>query len=101
MKIISPMNKRVIVEPQTRETKTPGGLYIPEIANQKAPTKGIIISIAADSDVNVLVQPGDTVLFSKFSGTEITLVADKPGEKDRNLLVMKDDEILAVIKDRQ
>ena len=98
MNIIVPLNKRVIVEPEAKEEITKGGIIIPETANQKAPTKGRIIAIAQDSDINLKIQPGDIVLFSKFSGTEIIIPASEVGKKDRQLQVIKDEDILAVIR---
>ena len=98
MTIITPLNKKVLVEPEAREKQSAGGIIIPETANQKAPTKGRVIAIAGDSDINFKIQPGDIVLFSKYSGTEITLTAGNPQEKNREFLIIKDEDILAVIR---
>lgn len=98
MNVIVPLGKRVIVEPEGKEKVSSGGIIIPETANQKAPTKGRVMSIADDSEMKLKVQSGDLVLFSKYSGVEITLPATKPGEKDRTLLIMKDEDLLAVIE---
>lgn len=98
MNIIVPLNKRVIVEPETKEEVTKGGIIIPDIAGQKAPTKGRVVAIAQDSDINLKIQPGDLVLFSKYAGTEIIIPAKEVGKKDRQLQVIKDEDILAVIK---
>lgn len=100
MNVIVPLNKRVLVEPEAKEKQSAGGIIIPETANQKAPTKGRIIAIAQDSDINMKIQAGDIVLFSKYAGTEITLVADNPENKDRQYLLIKDEDILAVIEKR-
>lgn len=100
MNVVIPLNKKVIVEPESKEKQSAGGIIIPETANQKAPTKGRVIAIAEDSDINVRIKPGDIVLFSKYSGVEITLSAPRPEEKDRQLLIMKDEDILAVIENR-
>jgi len=96
MTIIIPLNKRVIVEPEAREKQSPGGIIIPETANQKAPTSGRVIAIA--EDINLKIKVGDIVLFSKFAGTELNLAAVNPQEKDRQLLIMKDEDIIAKIE---
>jgi len=100
MNIVVPLNKRVLVEPEAKEKISTGGIVIPEIANQKAPTKGRVIAIAQDSDINLKLQPGDIVLFSKFAGTEITLIGENR-EQDRQYLLIKDEDILAMIEKRE
>ena len=100
MIIITPLNKNILVEPESKEEITKGGIIIPDIANQKAPTKGRVIAIAEDSGINLKVQPGDVILFSKYSGTEITLAAREPGQKDRKLLLLKDENVLAIIEEQ-
>jgi len=98
MDIVIPLNKKVIVEPEAAERKTPTGIIIPDSAQAKAPTKGRVIAIAEDSEINLKVKEGDTVLFSKFAGTEIVLVAKTVDEKDRKLQIIKDEDILAVVR---
>ena len=98
MNVIVPLNKRVLVEPEAKEKQSAGGILIPETANQKAPTKGRVISIAEDSDINLKIQSGDIVLFSKYAGTEIVIAAKEVGQKDRQLQMIKDEDILAVIR---
>jgi len=100
MNIITPLNKRVIVEPEVKEEKTKGGIIIPEIANQKAPTKGTVIAIAEDSDIKLKISSGDVILFSKYSGIEIT-VPSIDGSKERKYQIMKDEDILAVIEHKE
>ena len=101
MNVVVPLNKRVIVEPETKEHISQGGIVIPETASQKTPTKGRVIAIAEDSDINLKLQVGDVVLFSKYAGVEVTLKALSPETKDRLLLLIKDEDILAVIEERR
>lgn len=101
MNIIVPLNKRVIVEPESKEEITKGGVIIPQTANQKAPTKGRVIAIAEDSDIRLKLSEGDLVLFSKYAWVEIIIPATKVGGKDRLLLILKDEDILAVIERRE
>ena len=63
MNVIVPLNKRVIVEPEARETKSKGGIVIPDTANQKAPTKGRVIAIDENGEIKLKIIPGDVVLF--------------------------------------
>jgi len=97
MNIVLPLNKKVIVEPEAKETKTSGGIIIPDTANQKAPTKGTVIAIAEDSDIKLRLSVGDIVLFPKYAGTEIAFKND-PG---RILMIMKDEDILAKVEYRE
>ena len=98
MNIIVPLNKRVIVEPEEKEAVTKGGIVIPDTANQKAPTKGRVVAVDGNADIRLKIQPGDLVLFPKFAGTEIILPATDITGKDRMLQIIKEDDILAVIK---
>src|SRR3990167_8693165 len=96
---VKPLNKYLVLEPESRESISKGGIVIPETANQKAPTKGCVIAIAEDSDINMKLQPGNVILFSKFSGTEITLTAAQPNGRNRNLLLLKDENVLAILEE--
>lgn len=93
---IRPLHDRVIVERVEEETKTAGGLFIPDSAKEK-PQKGVIIAAGKGKkteDGKVLpldVKVGDQVLFGKYSGTEIKL-------DGKEYLMMREDEILAVIE---
>ena len=92
---IQPLSDRVVVEPQAAETKTASGLYIPDSAKEK-PQQGEIISIGTghmndNGQVTPLaVKEGDRVLFTKWSGTEVTI----DGEE---LLVMKESDIMGIL----
>ncbi len=77
------------------EKASPGGIIIPDSATEK-PIKGEVVAVGNGKiQENGKVQPldvkvGDTVLFGKYSGTEVKLDADE-------LVVMKEDDIMAVI----
>ena len=98
MNILVPLNKKVVVELEASEKVSPGGIVIPETANQKAPTKGRVISIAEDSDLRLKVSAGDIVFFSKFSGVEVTITRRNLQEQDRHLQIIKDEDILAKLE---
>jgi chaperonin GroES len=92
---IRPLHDRVLVKRVEEESKTAGGLYIPDTAKEK-PIQGEVVAVGAgkrdkDGAVHALdVKAGDRVLFSKYSGTEVKL----DGEEH---LIMREDDILAVV----
>ena len=93
---IRPLHDRVILKRMEEETTSAGGIVIPDSAAEK-PMRGEVIAIGKgkrldSGDVIALdVKVGDTVLFGKYSGTEVKV----DGEE---LLVMKEDDIMAVIE---
>ncbi len=93
---LRPLHDRVVVKRMEEERTSPGGIVIPDSATEK-PVKGEIIAagngkVAENGDVRPLdVKVGDTVLFGKYSGTEIKVEGD-------DLLVMREDDIMAVIE---
>jgi len=106
MNVVIPLNKKVIIRPEAKEKKTKGGIVIPEVANQQAPTKGTVIAVADDAFADpsgVVIKepkvvPGDIILFSKFAGIELTLKGTAPGEADQELLIMDADKIMAKLE---
>ena len=94
---LRPLQDRIIVKRVEEETKTAGGLFIPETAKEK-PQRGEIVAVGngkKTEDGKVLpldVKVGDTVLFGKYAGTEIKVDGD-------DYLMMREDDILAVIED--
>ncbi len=94
---IRPLHDRVIVRRVEEKKTTASGLIIPDSSTEK-PSKGEVVAagngrISADGKVIPLdVKVGDTVMFGQYSGSEITVDEEK-------LLVMSEDEIVAVIED--
>ena len=87
---ITPLHDRVIVRPAKAEEKTAGGIIIPDTAKEK-PQRGVVIAAGpGKKDEPVTVKKGDTVLYGKYSGTELTLDGD-------TVLVMRESDILAVL----
>ncbi len=92
---IRPLHDRVIVKRLDGDTKTAGGLFIPDTAKEK-PVQGEIIAVGAgkrDKTGNIHgldVKQGDRVLFSKYSGTEVKLDGSEH-------LIMREEDILAVV----
>ena len=87
---IKPLADRVLVLPAPAEEKTIGGIIIPDSAKEK-PLKGKVIAIGnGTKDEEMVVKPGDTVLYGKYAGTEIEL----DGEE---YLIMRQSDILAIL----
>ena len=94
---IRPLHDRVIVRRiDANETKTSGGLYIPDTAKEK-PQEGEVVAVGKGklldngSRVEPDVKAGDRVLFGKYSGTEVKL-------DGQEYLIMREDEILGIIE---
>ena len=93
---IRPLHDRVIIKRMEDETKSPGGIVIPDSATEK-PIRGKVIAVGkgkiTDSgSIRALdIKKGDKVLFGKYSGTEVKV----DGE---DLLVMREEDIMAVIE---
>lgn len=87
---VKPLADRVIVKPADAETKTSGGIIIPDTAKEK-PQKGTIIAVGTGKkDEPLTVKEGDSVLYGKYSGTEITIDGN-------DYLIMKESDIFAIV----
>lgn len=87
---ITPLHDRVIVEAAAAEEKTASGIIIPDTAKEK-PQKGIVIAAGpGKKDEPMTVKNGDTVLYGKYAGTEISL-------EGRDYLIMRESDILAIV----
>jgi chaperonin GroES len=91
-----PLHDRVVVKRVEEDTKTAGGIIIPDTAKEK-PQQGEVVAVgpgARDEQGKVValeVKPGDRVLFGKWSGTEVKI----DGE---DLLIMKESDILGILE---
>jgi len=94
---IKPLGDRVVIEPLEAETKSKGGIVLPDTAKEK-PQEGKVIAVGKgkvldSGNVQALeVKVGDKVLYGKYSGTEITT------KEGTELLIMREEDILAIIK---
>jgi chaperonin GroES len=87
---ITPLHDRVIVRPAAAETKTAGGIIIPDTAKEK-PQRGVVVAAGpGKKDEPVTVKAGDSVLYGKYAGTEISV----DGEE---LIIMRESDILAIV----
>jgi len=95
---LKPLGNRVVVEPGEEEEITAGGIVLPETAKEK-PQKGKVLSIGpGDRDdegkrIPMDVKAGDTVLFAKYSGTEIKVDGKK-------LLILRESDLLAIVESK-
>lgn len=94
---IKPLADRVVIKPLEAESKSKGGILLPDTAKEK-PQEGKVVAVGKgktldNGSTQVLeVKVGDKVLYGKYSGNEITT---KDGEE---LLIMREEDILAIIK---
>ncbi|NQY04940.1 MAG: co-chaperone GroES [Flavobacteriaceae bacterium] len=87
---IKPLADRVLVEPAPAETTTASGIIIPDNAKEK-PQKGTVVAIGTGTkDQPLTVKEGDTVLYGKYSGTELKF-------EGKDYLMMRESDILAII----
>lgn len=87
---VKPLADRVLLEPAPAETKTSGGIIIPDTAKEK-PMRGKIIAVGnGKPDEPMTVKVGDTVLYGKYAGTELSIDGN-------DYLIMKESDIYAII----
>ena len=88
---IQPLADRVLIKPAAAEEKTVGGIIIPDTAKEK-PLKGSVIAVGSGTkDEEMVLKAEDTVLYGKYSGTEVEL----DGEK---YLIMRQSDVLAILQ---
>jgi chaperonin GroES len=92
---LKPLADRVVVKPSAAEEKTKGGIIVPDTAKEK-PVWGTVIAVGPGkvSDEGKLIAPevkvGDSVLYGKYSGTEVTIDSEE-------LLIMRESDIFAIM----
>ena len=87
---VLPLHDRVIIRPTKAEEKTTGGIIIPDTAKEK-PQRGTVVAAGpGKKDEPVSVKIGDTVLYGKYSGTEIQI-------EGSDYLIMRESDILAIV----
>ena len=94
---LRPLDDYVVVEPLEEEERTEGGIVLPDTAKEK-PQKGKVVAVGPGKllkngeRASMSVKEGDTVLFGKYSGTEVRIA-------DKEYQIMHETEILAVVED--
>ena len=92
---LQPLSDHVVIEPLEAEDKTAGGIVLPDTAREKS-TKGKILAVGSGKvmengkKVALSVKSGDTVLYSKYAGSEVKV-------EGKELKIVSETEILAVI----
>jgi chaperonin GroES len=93
---IKPLYDRILVKRLEEQTKTAGGLYIPDSAKEK-PLEALVVAVGAGkvqengSLRKLEVKAGDKILFSKYSGSDIKIDGTEH-------LILREDDVLAVIE---
>ena len=94
---LKPLDDRIVVKPNEAETQTASGLVIPDTAKEK-PQQGTVLAVgpgkraeATGELIPLDIKEGDTVLYSKYGGTEVTVGAD-------DLLVLSSRDVLAFVE---
>ena len=91
-----PLHDRICVEPVEQEDKTAGGIIIPDTAKER-PMQGKVVAVgpgAKSEDgtkVPLDVKEGDTVLYGRWSGTEVTV-------EDKTVLIMRESDVMGVVE---
>ena len=87
---IKPLADRVLIEPAPAETKTIGGIIIPDTAKEK-PLQGTIVAVGQGTkDEEMVLKEGDKVLYGKYAGTEL----EHEGKK---YLIMRQSDVVAIL----
>ena len=92
---LRPLDDRVVVEPDSADEVTPGGILLPEVAQEK-PQKGMVVAVGPGkllddgSRATPAVSPGDKVMFTKHGGTRIKVY-------DIELLIVRESDLLAIL----
>ena len=94
---LKPLDDRIVVKPNEAETQTASGLVIPDTAKEK-PQQGSVLAVGpgkrTESTGELIplgISVGDTVLYSKYGGTEVTVGGD-------DLLVLNARDVLAIVE---
>ena len=87
---VKPLADRVLIEPAKAEETTASGIIIPDTAKEK-PQRGTVVAVGTGKkDEPITVKAGDTVLYGKYSGTEINI-------EGTDYLIMRESDIFAII----
>ena len=87
---VKPLADRVLVEPAAAEEKTASGIIIPDSAKEK-PQRGKVVAVGnGKKDEPLTVKVGDTVLYGKYSGTELAV-------EGKDYLIMRESDIFAIV----
>lgn len=92
---IQPLHDRIVVEPAEQEERTAGGIILPDTAKEK-PLRGTVVAVGPGKTLDngtvakIDVKAGDTVLYGKYSGTEVTV-------DGADFVILRADDVLGVL----
>ncbi len=92
---LQPLNDRIIVEAAAKEETTAGGIILPDSAQEK-PLKGVVLAVGPGKTLDsgkvvpLDVKEGETVLYGKYSGTEVTV-------SGKDYIILRADDVLAIV----
>lgn len=85
-----PINDRVVIEPAPAEETSKGGIILPDNVKEK-PQRGVVVAVGpGKDDKKMTVQVGDTVMYGKYAGQEIS-------HDGKDLIIMREDDILVIL----
>ncbi len=93
---IQPLSDRLVVKALEDTEEMRGGLYIPDTAKEK-PQQGAVLAVGPGrvtdegAKLSMDIKEGDTILYGKYSGTEVTVDGDE-------LLIIRESDVLAIVK---
>lgn len=92
---IRPLADRIVVQAKETESKTAGGIVIPDTADKDKPMQGTVLAIGNGKFIDGQLQPlqvkvGDKVLFGKYAGTNIKL-------NNTEYLIMREEDVMGVV----
>ena len=87
----NPTGDRVLIEKPAAETKTEGGLYIPETSSKTAPTKGSIVALGDGVEANDLIKLGNVAMFTQSYELQLN---------DKEYAVVNREDILGIFKEQ-
>ena len=93
---IRPLSDRIVVQAKELESKTAGGIVIPDTADKDKPMQGTVLAIGTGKYIDGKIQPlqvkvGDQILFGKYAGTNIKL-------DNTEFLVMREEDVMGVVE---
>ena len=94
MATLKPLNDRLVVKAVTPETKTAGGIFLPDSAQEK-PQEAEVVAVGPGKIlengkvVALEVKPGDRIIYAKYGGTEIKVGAEE-------YVILRQDDVLAI-----
>lgn len=93
---LKPLHDRIVVEAAAKEEKTAGGIILPDTAQEK-PQRGTVLAVGPGKRLDsgqlapVDVKKGETVLYGKYSGTEVTV-------EGTDYIILRAEDVLAVVE---